>query len=100
MTAKKASTAAAKTKDAAKKTESKKTSAAKKTAASAPVGKVYVQFAGKEIVTDGLVETVKEIWKDAGHRVSSIKSLDIYVKPEESAAYYVINGTETGRVEL
>lgn len=35
-----------------------------------------------------------------GHRASSIKTLDLYVKPEDGAAYYVINGKETGKIEL
>ena len=31
---------------------------------------------------------------------SSIKSLEVYVKPEDMAAYYVINGKENGKIEL
>ena len=34
----------------------------------------------------------------AGHRLSSIKSLDVYIKPEDYTAYYVINGKVTGKV--
>ena len=72
------------------KTEAKK--AEKKEA----VQNVYVQFAGKEISTTALTELVTEKWVALGHRASSIKSLDLYVKPEESRAYYVINGEITG----
>ncbi len=61
---------------------------------------VYIQFEGKEVLTAEILEQVKETWKAEGHRVSSIKTLDIYVKPEEHAAYYVINGKTTGKVEL
>ena len=74
--------------------------AAKKAAKAVPDEKVYIQFAGRETAVGAITDTVKNIWKDGGHRVSSIKSLEIYVKPEESAAYYVINGKETGRVDL
>lgn len=35
-----------------------------------------------------------------GHKASKIKSLNIYLKPFENSAYYVINETETGRVDL
>ena len=76
------------------KTEAKK--AEKKEA----VQNVYVQFAGKEISTTALTELVTEKWVALGHRASSIKSLDLYVKPEDGAAYYVINGKETGKIEL
>ena len=76
------------------KTEAKK--AEKKEA----VQNVYVQFAGKEISTTALTELVTETWVALGHRASSIKSLDLYVKPEDSAAYYVINGKESGKIEL
>ncbi len=61
---------------------------------------VYVQFDGKEVKTEELVEQVKAIWTGEGHRASSIKSLEVYVKPEDAAAYYVINGKDTGKIEL
>ena len=61
---------------------------------------VYIQFAGKEILVSGLQEQVKNAWVEQGHRAASVKSVDLYVKPEEHAAYYVINGKETGRIEL
>ena len=47
-----------------------------------------------------MVEQVKAQWTAEGHRVSSIKSLEVYVKPEDNAAYYVINGKENGKVDL
>ena len=64
------------------------------------VQNVYVQFAGKEILTADLAEQVTEKWVALGHRASSIKELNLYVKPEDSAAYYVINGKESGKIEL
>ncbi len=47
-----------------------------------------------------MVEQVKALWTAEGHRASSIKSLEVYVKPEDMAAYYVINGKENGKIEL
>ena len=64
------------------------------------VQNVYVQFAGKEILTADLAAQVTEKWVALGHRASSIKELNLYVKPEDSAAYYVINGKESGKLEL
>ena len=87
MTAKKSAATTAKT-------------VAKKAVKAVPEEKVYIQFAGRETEAGAITDTVKNMWKEGGHRVSSIKSLEIYVKPEESAAYYVINGKETGRVDL
>ena len=93
----------------APKTEAKKAPAkrgpkpkteAKKAEKKEAVQNVYVQFAGKEISTAALTELVTEKWVALGHRASSIKSLDLYVKPEDSAAYYVINGKESGKIEL
>ena len=37
-------------------------------------------------------------WTKSGGKVGDIKSVDLYIKPEESAVYYVINKTETGSV--
>lgn len=90
---------AAAPKKAAAKTTSKatKTVKAEKKAASQ---NVYIQFAGKELLAQDIAEQAKSAWVAEGHRASSIKSLDIYVKPEEFAAYYVINGKDTGKVTL
>ncbi len=35
-----------------------------------------------------------------GHRASSIKSLRLYIKPEERKAYYVINEKSAGSIAL
>ena len=88
--------AEAKSASAAKKPAAKKTTAkkpvAKKTAAKKKVEatqKVVIQVFDKEIVTEDIV---KQIQDTQGHYLSSIKSLEVYVKPEENKAYYVING--------
>ena len=84
-------------KEPAKKTAAKKTVKAEK---SAVTQNIYVQFAGNEFLTSDLVAKVTENWVALGHRASSIKSLDLYVKPEDMAAYYVINGKESGKIAL
>ena len=89
-------------KTAAKKEPAKKTAAKKTVKAEKPAvtQNIYVQFAGNEFLTSDLVAKVTENWVALGHRASSIKSLDLYVKPEDMAAYYVINGKESGKIEL
>ena len=97
-----ANKAAAPKKTAAKKETAKKTTAKKTVKAEKPAvtQNVYVQFAGLEISTADLTAKVTEEWVALGHRASSIKSLDLYVKPEDMAAYYVINGKESGKIAL
>ena len=96
-------------KTTAKKTASKAKSAVKKTAAKAKVKaasgkddvttKVYVQYAGNEVLENDVLERVKEAYVAEGNRASGIKSVQVYLKPEENAAYYVINNT-AGRIDL
>ena len=45
---------------------------------------------------------IKELYrlKENGKKVGDIKTITLYVKPEEAAVYYVINGTDTGKVEF
>lgn len=69
----------------------KRTVGARKTAA--PEVKLYVQYQGKQISQEEAVEAVKAAWTG-----ETIKTLELYVKPEDGAVYYVINGSETGKV--
>lgn len=97
--------AAAAKKDTTKKETVKKETAKKETAKKAPVKKeatvdVFVQFAGNQVSTASVEERVKAAYVAEGHRASAIKNLKIYIKPEENAAYYVINEDNVGRVDL
>ncbi|MBO5068980.1 MAG: hypothetical protein J6C37_01250 [Roseburia sp.] len=94
--------AAAKKTTTAKKTVQKETKAvtAKKAEKEELKPEVYLQFQGNEAVVEGLIEKAKELYVAEGHRISSIKSLQMYLKPEEYAAYYVINGKFSGRLDL
>ena len=38
----------------------------------------------------------KLILTASGKKASDMKNVEIYVKPEESRAYFVVNGTENG----
>ena len=96
---------AKKTAPVKKETTTVRKTAAKKSAAKAEVKEsVFVQFAGAEYSLDDVKANVKKAWMaETGKEESDIKDIQIYVKPEEHAAYYVVNGeyVEEGRkVEL
>ncbi len=75
---------------AAKKPAAKKTTTAKETKTS-----VYIEFNGAKVAVDEVVENVKATYKANGGK-AAIKTLEIYVKPEEQAAYFVVNGELEG----
>lgn len=61
----------------------------------------YIQFAGEQYDYDVIITRSKEAAAaDMGKKVSSVKTIDIYCKPEERAAYYVANGKIAGRIDL
>ena len=94
--------AEAKTTETAKKTTARKTPAKRTTTKKAAVvtEEVYLQYAGKEFSSADLTAKVKEIWKEMGKKAADLKDIKVYVKPEENAAYYVINNEETGSFGL
>ncbi len=90
--------AAAPAAKAVKKEAAKAKTAVKKAAVKKEVETtVSVQFSGKSYTTQELVAIAKDVWKyDLKQKVSDFKSVELYVKPEENQAYYVINGEHTG----
>ena len=82
-------------KKAAKKTAAKTTKKAElKT-------EFFLQFSGKEYTEKEILKKVKDVWtKDLKNKVGDMKDVKIYLKPEESAAYYVVNGDTTGKIDL
>ena len=62
---------------------------------------VYLQYLGKDINKDDLVKQVKDIWtKELKNKAGDLKSVTLYLKPEENMAYYVINDDVTGSIAL
>ncbi len=89
-------------KPAAKKAETDaKPKTARKTAAKAQAVKetVYLQYLGKEINKDALVEQVKAVWAQ-DHSAADVKTINLYLKPEENAAYFVVNDSFSGKIDL
>ena len=72
----------------------------KTTAKVEKVVETYVEFAGNQVLLSNVEASVKAAYVAEGHRESSIKTMKVYVKPEENAAYYVINDNNVGRVDL
>ncbi len=98
----KAEPAAAKEeKTEAKKAPAKKTPAKKTATKTEKKTSLVVQYYGKEVTEEEIIEKVKSAYTaETGKKATSIKELTVYVKPEEDAAYYVVNGKAAGRVSL
>ncbi len=62
--------------------------------------KVILEFYEHNADLNAVVDRVKSIYVADGHRESSIKSMQVYIKPEENSAYYVINDKINGRIDL
>ena len=81
------------------KAEVKKEAVKKTPAAKKPVVKeeVNFQFSGKSYTSEDLLRITRDVWKyDLNGKEEDVKSIELYVKPEENTAYYVINGDVTG----
>ena len=99
--------AAAEKKAPAKKAAAEKKAPAKKAAAEkkAPAKKAAVkvqesvnfQFSGKSYTDADLLKICRDVWKyDLNGKEEDLKTVELYVKPEENTTYYVINGSITG----
>ena len=61
---------------------------------------MFLQFNELEVELSAVEANVKNDWKSKGHKLTEIESLDIYVKPQEGKAYYVVNKEVEGKVDL
>ena len=84
-------------KKAPKKKATRKTAAKKE---SESESEVFVEYYGQQSSVEEIINKVKEVFVSEGHRASTIKSLKLYLKPEDGFAYYVINEKFAGRVPL
>lgn len=94
--AKKAPAKKTATKTPAKAAEKKTT--AKTTRAIAPVETVKVQFGGDEYDFDEIKKAVEADYKSKFK--GKVKTIEFYIKPEDKAVYYVINGDFSDKIEL
>ena len=90
---------------AAKDTVEKKASAAKKTVKKVvkkeTVVTATVEFYGRSVLVSDIAAKATDAYK-ASHDDAEIETLNLYIKPEENAAYYVVNGESSAdfKVEL
>ncbi|MBU3160494.1 hypothetical protein KPL37_12135 [Clostridium frigoris] len=85
-------------KDIAKNVKSKATkatTAVKKTVAKRTIAKkidvgFYVQYQGKEVSKRTILEEVYVEWTKS-HKITELKTLDVYIKVEEEIAYCLVN---------
>ena len=59
---------------------------------------VYVQYEGAEALIDDLIEAATADFRKEKKRAKIIE-FKLYIKPDERAAYYVINGAYDGKIE-
>lgn len=86
--------AAAPKKTAAEKTQAaEKAPAAKKTPAkkAEPKAKVVIEYGENQIVAKDVLDAATKAYK-ANHRGVTIKTIEVYIQPENNVAYYVVNG--------
>ena len=78
--------------------KAKKAAPAKK---AEPKAQAFVEFYGKTVAVADIKAKAIELFKASNEGVE-IKDITLYIKPEENAAYYVINGEGSAdfRIEL
>ena len=71
--------------------------AAKKTTKAAASQKIVLQLGGKgDLSMEDTINRVKDAYAAEGHSAASVKNIEVYIKPEENMAYYVIDGYASG----
>ena len=55
--------------------------------------KLFVEYAGRQIAVDDVIESAKAHYKALFAKENgALKTIEVYVKPDENVAYYVANG--------
>lgn len=83
-----------------KKAPARKTTT-RRTKKTAPETTVMIEYAGRQLSMEEIVKKASEAFVSANPD-TEIKTLEVYVQPEENVAYYVVNGegSEHFKVEL
>ena len=62
-----------------------------------------LEYGANTIESKAIIAAAKKVWVDEGNKDRKVKDLlklDLYVKPEENAGYYVFNDDESGSFPL
>ena len=55
--------------------------------------RLFVEYAGRQIAVDDVIESAKAHYKALFAKENgALKTIEVYVKPDENVAYYVANG--------
>lgn len=84
-------------KEAVKKDTERKKPGRKPSVKKTLTTELYLQFADQSLTQEDLVNMAKDVWKyDLEQKEGDLTSLELYVKPEEHRAYYVMNKEFSG----
>jgi hypothetical protein len=61
---------------------------------------IFVQYNNHEARTSDIMDRCKSDYLSKGHQENDIKEIQIYIKPVDNAVYYVVNNTDTGKLEF
>ena len=73
---------------------------AEKAAVKASKNEVFLQYGDQEIRTEDILDKARADYAAHGHKTKDIKELQVYIKPADNAAYYVINHHDTGKIDF
>ncbi len=61
---------------------------------------LYLEYQEKQINQTDIIAQAKQVWKDTGHTAAALKTMQLYVKPEDNMVYYVFNDDVEGSFSL
>ena len=59
---------------------------------------VFIQYSSHELRAADIIDRAKQDFVSKGNKLSDIKEIQVYIKPSDNAAYYVVNHSETGKI--
>ena len=59
-----------------------------------------IQFAGKDSKESDLIAQAKDAYKAAGNKAADAKKVELYVQPENSMVYFVVNDDFKGEFQI
>ena len=84
---------------AEEKAASAKARAEEKKKAEAMTPTLTLQYGGRDVDVRALVQAAKDDFK-ANHKLTLLTELNLYLKPEDGALYYVANGSVQGKIQF
>ena len=73
---------------------------AEKAAVKNSKNEVFLQYGDQEIRTEDILDKARADYAAHGHKTKDIRELQVYIKPADNAAYYVINHHDTGKIDF